>query len=107
MQPLSRRAALFLLLVSLACPLFAATKAEAMKVTPSTQPSTALPADLNRVLRDYERAWRAKDPAALAALFTEDGFVLASGRPAVRGRAAIREAYANAGGPLFLRAFAY
>jgi hypothetical protein len=33
--------------------------------------------------------------------------VLASGKPPVRGRAAIREGYANSGGPLFLRAFAY
>lgn len=73
----------------------------------ASQPSIELPAPLDRVLRDYERAWRAKDPAALAELFTEDGFVLASGRPPVRGRAAIRESYAKAGGPLFLRAFAY
>lgn len=74
---------------------------------PASQPSIELPAELDRVLRDYENAWRAKDPAALAALFTEDGFVLSSGGPAVRGRAAIREAYAKGGGPLFLRAFAY
>src|SRR4030088_310466 len=36
---------------------------------------------LDRVLRDYEQAWRALDPAALAMLFAEDGFVLANGRP--------------------------
>jgi reactive intermediate/imine deaminase len=70
-------------------------------------PSFELPDALTRVLRDYEQAWRAKDPAALAALFTEDGFVLANGKPPVRGREAIREAYKNAGGPLFLRALAY
>jgi reactive intermediate/imine deaminase len=70
-------------------------------------PSFELPDALTRVLRDYEQAWRAKDPAALAALFTEDGFVLANGKPPVRGREAIREGYKNAGGPLFLRALAY
>lgn len=67
----------------------------------------ALPQELDRVLRDYEAAWRARDAEALAALFTEDGFILRPGRPAVRGRAAIREAYTGAGGPLVLRAWDY
>ena len=67
----------------------------------------ALPPDLNRVLRDYERAWRARDARALANLFAEDGYVLANAKPPVRGRAAIREAYARAGGPLWLRALAF
>ena len=70
-------------------------------------PSFELPDALDRVLRDYERGWRARDASALAALFTEDGFVLQNGKPPVRGREAIREAYANSGGPLFLRALAY
>jgi ketosteroid isomerase-like protein len=70
-------------------------------------PSIALPPALDRVLRDYERAWRAKDAASLADLFTEDGFVLSNGSPPVRGRAAIRVRYAASGGPLALRAFAY
>jgi len=70
-------------------------------------PSIVLPPALDRVLRDYERAWQARDPAALAALFGEDGFVLANGEPPVRGRAAIREAYKDGGGPLSLRALAY
>lgn len=70
-------------------------------------PSVELAPALDRVLRDYERAWRARDPAALAELFTEDGFVLANGNPPVRGRAAIRAAYANGGGPLSLRALAF
>lgn len=69
-------------------------------------PSIALPPELARVLSDYEKAWQAKDPAALAELFTEDGFVLANGKPPVRGREAIRAAYADAGGPLALRALA-
>jgi ketosteroid isomerase-like protein len=70
-------------------------------------PSVVLPPELARVLTDYEKAWRARDASALAALFTEDGFVLASGAPPVRGRAAIAKAYAGAGGDLVLRAFAY
>lgn len=71
-------------------------------------PSIVLPPELDRVLRDYERAWRAGDAAALAALFAEDGFVLQSNRPPVRGRAAIQAAYAGeGGGPLRLRALAF
>lgn len=78
-----------------------------LPVTAEQLPSFELPDALTRVLRDYEQAWRARDAAALAALFTEDGFVMSNGRPPVRGRDAIREAYKNAGGPLFLRALAY
>ncbi len=70
-------------------------------------PSVALPAELDRVLRDYEKAWQARDAAALAALFAEDGFVLSNGKPPVRGRAAIRIAYTEGDGPLSLRALAY
>lgn len=70
-------------------------------------PSVPLPAELARVLTDYEAAWRRKDAHALAVLFAEDGFVLSSGVPAVRGRAAIERHYAGQGGPLALRAFAY
>ena len=70
-------------------------------------PSVKLPPALDRVLRDYERAWQARDAAALSELFAEDGFVLASGKPPVRGRAQIRAAYANSGGPLVLRALAF
>ena len=66
-----------------------------------------LPRELDRVLTDYETAWSARDAKALAALFAEDGFVLPSGQPPVRGRAAIERYYQGHGGPLFLRAFAY
>lgn len=70
-------------------------------------PSVTLPAPLDRVLRDYERAWQAGDAAGVAALFAEDGFVLQAGRAPVRGRAAIRAAYTGqASGPLRLRALA-
>lgn len=70
-------------------------------------PSEPLPPALDRVLRDYETAWRANDAAALALLFAEDGFVLANGKPPVRGRAAIQAAYTGRGGPLVLRAFSF
>ncbi len=71
-------------------------------------PSIELPEVLDRVLRDYEQAWRANDPAALAALFTSDGFVLQPGRLPARGRAALEEVYrGQGGGPLRLRALAY
>ncbi len=69
--------------------------------------SVDLPPDLDRVLRDYEAAWTARDPSALAALFTEDGFVLPSSNPPARGRKAIQQFYTGHGGPLFLRAFAF
>ena len=68
----------------------------------------ALPAALDRVLRDYEQAWRTGDAKALAGLFAEDGFILQSNQPPVRGRAAIEVAYAGQGSsPLRLRALAY
>ncbi len=76
---------------------------------PQALPVVALPPELDRVLRDYERAWHAGDAAALASLFAEDGFVLQRNRPPVRGRVAIRAAYAGqgAGGLLRLRALAW
>jgi ketosteroid isomerase-like protein len=70
--------------------------------------SVELPTELDRVLRDYERSWKAGDAAALAALFTDDGFVLQPNRPPVRGRAAIQAAYTGpSGGDLRLRALAF
>jgi ketosteroid isomerase-like protein len=70
-------------------------------------PSITLPPSLDRVLRDYESAWRKGDAAALAALFAADGFVLQSGRAPARGRAAIQAAYTGEGGAqLRLRALA-
>lgn len=61
------------------------------------------PAEFVNVLRAYEAAWQARDAAALTALFTEDGWVMSSGRPPVHGRAEIAERYKNSGGPLALR----
>lgn len=77
--------------------------------TGSELADVALPPQLDRVLRDYERAWRAGDAAALASLFADDGFVLQSDRPPVRGRPAIQAAYEGQGegGPLRLRALAF
>ncbi len=76
--------------------------------TKSTElPDAALPSDLDRVLRDYERAWRAGDAKAIASLFTEDGFLLQNNRPPIRARPAIQAAYEGVrGGPLRLRALA-
>jgi len=86
----------------------AAQSAPSAESPPAPLPSVALPPALDRVLRDYERAWRSGDATAVAALFAEDGYVLQSGRSPIRGRAAIANAYkGQAGGPLKLRAFAY
>jgi len=74
---------------------------------PTALPGIDLPPALSRVLTDYETAWAKKDAAALAALFAEDGFVLSGGKPPVRGRAAIQQHYAGAGGALSLRALAF
>lgn len=71
------------------------------------QPSIKLPPALARVLTDYEAAWRSGDAAALARLFAEDGFVLSSGRPPIKGREAIQRHYTDQGGPLALRALAF
>jgi ketosteroid isomerase-like protein len=73
----------------------------------SADVSVALPAELARVLTEYEAGWKAGNSVALARLFTEDGFVLPEGRPPVSGRAAIQKLYSGPGAPLSLRAFAY
>jgi Domain of unknown function (DUF4440) len=76
--------------------------------TDAAMPSVTLPQPLDRVLRDYERAWRSGDASAVAALFAEDGFLLQAGKAPIRGRAAIAAAYASqAGGALRLRAIGY
>jgi ketosteroid isomerase-like protein len=85
----------------------AGTLSRAQTPEPPAIPSVQLPAPLARVLTDYESAWRAKDAARLAALFTEDGFVLSNGVPPVRGRAQIERHYTGQGGPLALRALAF
>ena len=76
--------------------------ASAQVVAPAPEapalPSITLPTALDHVLRSYERAWRAGDEKALAALFTEDGFVLQPGRSPVRGRAGLESTYRGQGG---------
>jgi len=96
----------------LACFVVAVAACASPRPTRSSDPtlsleSIALPAELDRVLRAYEVAWRAGDVDALARLFTQDGFALSNQRPPVRGHAAIRTAYADAGGPLWLRATSF
>ena len=91
--------------VTIAIPLSAQARPDTTPVAPL--PSVELPADLARVLTDYETEW-GKGGAAVAQLFTEDGFVLSGGRPPIKGRAAIAAHYGSGGGgPLSLRAIAY
>ena len=75
--------------------------------TAAESPSVALPPELDRVLRDYEKHWTGKNPPGLSELFAEDGFALMSGTTGARGRPAIAKIYASAGGELKLRALAY
>lgn len=70
-------------------------------------PSVTLPPELDRVLRDYETAWRASDSNALAQLFADGRVVLTNRGRAVVGREAVRESYSQGGGPLVLRAMSY
>jgi ketosteroid isomerase-like protein len=74
---------------------------------PQMPPVISLPPALDRVLRDYEAAWRDGDGPRLAALFTEDGFAVQSGSPIRHGRAAIAGGLTKSGGMLQLTAYAY
>lgn len=87
--------------------LVSAATALAQEAVSPQLPSVDLPPELERVLTDYEAAWSNRDPAALAALFVPEGFMLAPGRPPLRGRRAIQEYYSGHGGPLSLRAIAF
>lgn len=60
-------------------------------------PPVALPAGLDRVLEDFQRHWHARDAAAFAELFTENG-VMQYGDAWRRGRAAIRVAQLDSRG---------
>ncbi|MEJ7812351.1 MAG: DUF4440 domain-containing protein [Gemmatimonadaceae bacterium] len=104
-----RRSPLVLLLTGLVAgaPVAAQSAPAGPGTAAAVLPSVTLPPALDRVLRDYERSWQARDAAALAALFTEDGMTLSSGRAALRGRDAVQRGYAGNGGPLSLRATAY
>jgi hypothetical protein len=74
---------------------------------PLGQTPITLPAALDRVLRDYEAAWKAGDGKRLSEVFTEDGFALSNGIMPIKGRAAIAAWHTRPGGDLQLRAFAY
>src|SRR5574341_2091239 len=95
-----------LLALALNLPLAALAGQQVPAAVEAPQPSVELKPELARVLRDYEAAWQKRDAAGLAALFAEDGYVMADGRPPVRGRAAIERHYTGSGGPLALRALA-
>jgi ketosteroid isomerase-like protein len=83
-------------------------RAQQPTVTPAPLPTVTLPTELARVLRDYERAWRANDVDGLIALFTSDGTVMQPGRPAARGPAGLASVYkGQGGGALRLRPFAF
>ncbi len=73
---------------------------------PAALPIVDLPADLARVLRDYERHWHAGNADALVSLFTEDGLVARRGGW-IRGTAALREALQRTSSQLRLRPVAY
>jgi hypothetical protein len=70
-------------------------------------PVVGLPPELDRVLRDYEAAWRAGDGAGLADVFTPDGMILSSGQLPQRGRDAVRASRTRPGSGLQLVAFAH
>jgi ketosteroid isomerase-like protein len=74
---------------------------------PPMPTAISLPPAFDRVLRDYEAAWRDGDGARLATLFTDDGFAVQNGSPIRRGRAAIAAGLTKPGGALQLTAYAY
>lgn len=83
--------------------------AQTLQAAPDAQtpPAISLPPELDRVLRDYEAAWRDGDGARLARLFTEDGFAVQSGSPIRRGHAEIAGGLTKPGGSLQLTAYAF
>ena len=90
-------------------PAGAQTAQQTTQTPPESQAPSgiSLPPAFDRVLRDYEAAWRDGDGPRLAALFTEDGFAVQSGSPIRRGRAAIAAGVTKPGGALQLTAYAY
>lgn len=76
------------------------------RVPPDPLHSEALPPELDRVLRDYERHWRTGNAEELAALFAADGFVARRGGW-IRGETSLREALQGSSSDLRLRAVAY
>ena len=62
----------------------------------------AMPSDVERLLREYEAAWRTGDAHALANLFTEDGYVLPPNGPQVEGRVSIEAHFQDVEGVITL-----
>ncbi len=85
----------------------AGTGVSAQQAPPKQAVAIELPNELARVLRDYEKAWRARDADALARLFADEATVLTNTGNVVVGRNAVRDIYAGSGGTLFLRAYSY
>lgn len=82
-----------------------ALNAPTLAQTPVT---VTVPTEVDQLLKDYEKAWIAKDTGALAKLFTVDGMALPSGQMPAQGEESIRKAYSQSvGSPLNLRAIAY
>lgn len=100
------RLAGFVLLLTLAIA-GAQACAQTPPAPPDTQTAISLPPAVDRVLRDYEAAWRDGDGKRLAALFTEDGFAVQSGSPIRHGRDAIAGGLTKPGGTLQLTPYAY
>jgi ketosteroid isomerase-like protein len=86
---------------------WASAHAPQVPTDPPTPSVISLPPAFDRVLRDYEAAWRDGDGSQLAALFTEDGFAVQNGSPIRRGRPAIAGGVTKPGGALQLTAYAY
>ena len=84
-----------------------ATAAQPTPAAPAAPPVITLPPAFDRVLRDYERAWREGDGARLAALFVADGFAAQSGSPLAQGRPAIARNIRGPGGALQLSAYSF
>jgi len=102
------RTILVAVVLVVATPLAAAARQEPPSAQPEVvPPAVTLPPALDRVLRDYESAWREGDGQRLASLFTDDGFAVQSGSPIARGRAAIAKQITGPGGELQLTAYAY
>lgn len=94
--------------LALSCAVSVAMLAAAQPPSAGDVPAAVtLPPAFDRVLRDYETAWRDGDAARMASLFTDDGFAVQSGSPMRRGRPAIAANRQGPGGALQLTAFAY
>ncbi|MGH2950710.1 MAG: nuclear transport factor 2 family protein [Solirubrobacterales bacterium] len=64
--------------------------------TPATQPAAPAAPELGQLIARYSDAWAARDADLIASFHAEDGvFQLHSGGEPVRGREAIRDAFAG------------